>query len=279
MSLGDAQIYNPATGTFSFAAGSMNEGRYNHTATLLNNGEVLIAGGNYYPSGGGNSPADSELYDPSSQTFTVTGSMVTPRENHTATSLNDGTVLIVGGDVNNASTVIPNAEIYDPSVGTFTATGSLNVASEYHTATLLPAGQVLIAGGYCGGNCTPDVLGRTELYDPSTQMFTLSTSLAVAREYQTATLLNNETVLVAGGQTASTDTGTAEIFDPSSQTFTGAGSLQYARAGHTATSLSDGTVLIVGGIGPTGTLASAELYAPTPPRRSPFKSRLPQSAC
>jgi len=263
-SLGDAQIYNPATGTFAYAS-QMNEGHYNHTATLLDNGEVLIAGGNYFPLSGGSTPADSELYDPSTHTFTVTGSMVTPRENHTATVLNDGTVLIVGGDIEDGS-VPPAAEIYDPTTGTFTATGSLNVASEYHTATLLPSGQVLVAGGYCP-SCTSYVLARTELYDPVAKTFALSTSLAVAREDQTATMLNNGTVLVVGGLTASNYTGTAEIFDPSSQTFTGAGSLQNPRDGHTATLLNDGTVLIVGGE-TVGGLANAELYAPTPP--APF---------
>ncbi|MGO9453839.1 MAG: kelch repeat-containing protein [Candidatus Binataceae bacterium] len=264
-SLSDAQIYNPATGTFSFAS-EMNEGHYNHTATLLENGKVLIAGGNYFAFGGGSMPADSELYDPSTHTFTVTGSMVTPRENHTATVLNDGTVLIVGGDISESGSVPPAAEIYDPTTGTFTGTGNLNVASEYDTATLLPSGQVLVAGGYCP-SCTQYVLARTELYDPVAKTFALSTNLAVAREDQTATLLNNGTALVVGGLTASNYTGTAEVFDPSSQTFTGAGSLQSPRDGHTATLLNDGTVLIVGGE-TVGGLANAELYAPTPP--APF---------
>lgn len=264
-SLSDAQIYNPATGTFSFAS-EMNEGHYNHTATLLENGKVLIAGGNYFAFGGGSMPADSELYDPSTHTFTVTGSMVTPRENHTATVLNDGTVLIVGGDISESGSVPPAAEIYDPTTGTFTGTGNLNVASEYDTATLLPSGQVLVAGGYCP-SCTQYVLARTELYDPVAKTFALSTSLAVAREDQTATLLNDGTVLVVGGLTASNYTGTAEVFDPLTQTFTGAGSLQNPRDGHTATLLNDGTVLIVGGE-TVGGLANAELYAPTPP--APF---------
>ena len=262
-SLSTAEIYDPVSGTFSYANGTMTNGRFNSTATLLNNGLVLIAGGGYYtPSF---SAADSELYDPVAQTFTpTTGAMITPRELHTATLLNDGTVLIVGG--NSFATFAPTAqaEIYDPVANTFSAAGNLNTATDFHAAALLSSGKVLIAGGYCGPNCTPDAVARTEVYDPSTKLFTNSTSLAIPRLSPTGTMLNNGTVLIVGGQTNSGITGTAEIFDPSTQNITGAGSLVTARDTQTATPLSDGTVLLASGVALGGLTLSAELYAPTP---------------
>jgi hypothetical protein len=265
-SLSTAEIYDPVAGTFSYANGTMNEGRFNATATLLNNGLVLLAGGDYYPAGQGETASDSELYDPSTQTFTVTtGALVTPRENHTATLLNDSTVLIVGGDSQFATVIVAAAEIYDPVANTFSATGNMNVATEFHAAALLSTGNVLIAAGYCGPNCTPDAVSRTEIYNPSTKLFTYSTSLAIPREAPTGTVLNNGTVLIAGGQTNSGITGTAEIFDPTTSNVTGAGSMITARDSHTATLLIDGTVLLAAGSGAGGALLSSELYAPTPP--------------
>jgi Bacterial Ig-like domain (group 2)/Galactose oxidase, central domain/IPT/TIG domain len=276
-SLSSAEIYNPVAGTFSYANGTMNEGRYNATATMLNDGQVLIAGGNYYPPGGGVTASDSEIYDPPTQTFTVTaGTMVTPRENHTATLLNDGTVLIVGGDSEDGTALVAAAEIYNPVANTFSATGSLNTPTEFHASALMSTGEVLIAGGYCGGNCTPDAVARTEIYNPATQLFTYSTSLAIPRIAPTGTVLNNGTVLIAGGLTNTTYTGTAEIFDPTTSNVTGAGSMVTPRDSHTATLLSDGTVLFAAGSGAGGALLSAELYAPTPP--PPFSLQVTPSA-
>ena len=276
-SLSTAELYDPVAGTFSYANGTMNEGRFGSTATLLNNGQVLIAGGNYYPPSGGVGPSDSELYDPSTQTFAVTaGAMITPRQHHTATLLNDGTVLITGGDSQNNTVLVAGAEIYDPVANTFSATGSLNTASESHVAALLGSGKVLIAGGNCGGNCTPSVLARTEIYDPSTKLFTYGPNLALPRGAATGTVLNNGTVLIAGGQTNSAITGTAEIVDPVAQNIIGAGSMLTARDSQTATLLSDGTVLLASGSGYGGLLLSAELYAPTPP--PPFSLQVTPSA-
>jgi hypothetical protein len=276
-SLSTAEVYDPVAGTFSYANGTMNEGRFNATATLLNNGLVLLAGGDYYPPGQGETASDSELYDPSAQTFTVTtGALVTPRENHTATLLNDSTVLIVGGDSQLATVIVGAAEIYDPVANTFSATGSLNTATEFHAAALLSTGNVLIAAGYCGPNCTPDAVSRTEIYNSSTKQFTYSTNLAIPREAPTGTVLNNGTVLIGGGQTNTSITGTAEIFDPATQNVTGAGSLATARDLQTATLLSDGTVLFAAGSGIGGALLSAELYAPTPP--PPFSLQVTPSA-
>ena len=119
--------------------GSLNVGRAYDTATLLQNGMVLVAGG---------SVARAELYDPASGTWTATGRLISrARTNHTATLLQSGMVLVAAGfDITgNASA---SAELYDPASGTWTATGSLNTGRYLHTATLLQDGMVLVAGGF-----------------------------------------------------------------------------------------------------------------------------------
>ena len=136
---------NPASGTWT-VTGSLNTGRLAHTATLLPNGKVLVAGGV------GSLLASAELYDPASGSWTVTGNLNIARDHHTATLLPNGKVLVAGGQGFGA---LASAELYDPASGTWTVTGNLNTARYYHTATLLPNGMVLVAGGWNGGRGTP----------------------------------------------------------------------------------------------------------------------------
>src|SRR5262249_3559254 len=118
----------------------LNIARVNHTATLLQNGMVLVAGGR------GDSPvASAGLYEPASGTWTDTGSLNEAREEHTATLIQNGMVLVAGGNDSTGFTSA-SAELYDPASGTWTATDSLNTAHGYHTATLLQNGMVLVAG-------------------------------------------------------------------------------------------------------------------------------------
>ena len=131
-----------ATDLITFnTTGSMSVARSRHTATLLNNGKVLVAGG-----GGGSSCfASAELYDPATGTWSTTGSMNVARSGHTATLLNNGKVLVAGGT--GGSLPFASAELYDPATGTWSTTGSMNVSRGHHTATLLNNGKVLVAGG------------------------------------------------------------------------------------------------------------------------------------
>ena len=235
-----------------FFTGSLTDARQFHTATMLNSGLVLIAGGI-----GVNGPlASAEIYDPAAGTFTPTGSLNNPRSQHTATLLQNGTVLIAGGADTNGS--LDSAEIYDPVSGTFTVVGSLNTARCMHSATMLSNGNVLLLGGL---DPTNSPLASAELFNPWTGTFTLTANLNVARNSHTATLLNNGQVLIAGGNSGAQTA--AEIYDPPSATFASTSNLNTGRYNHTATLLNDGTVLLIGGTGANGALAGAEIYNPS----------------
>lgn len=276
----------------------MGTARTNHTATLLTDGTVLVAGGVGISS--------AEKYDSSLQRFTATtGGMSVTRYRHTATLLAGGKVLITGGGGLNSDPVLATAELFDPTTGMFTLTaGSMSVPRTGHNATLLSDGKVLITGGGSttadlfdpsNGTFTPTTgklvtartndtatllangkvlitggfntagLATAELYDPATKSFSATGSMGTARVAHTATLLNagpnTGKVLIAGGTSASAG---AELYDPTAGTFSATGSFAGARAGHTATLLSDGTVLIVGGSDFSGNiLATAELFNAT----------------
>jgi large repetitive protein len=238
----DPELYYPASDTW-VPSSELREFLLQHTATLLTNGQVLVAGGDNLSS--------AELYDPATGLWTATGSLATARGSHTATLLPNGKVLVAGGDGTNNS-ALASAELYDPATGHWTATGSLGAARAGHTATLLPNGKVLVVGG-------GDI--RAELYDPVTGVWTYTGSLVTARAGHTATLLPNGKVLVAGGDgTNNSALASAELYDPATGHWAATGSLGAARYRHTATLLPNGNVLVVGG---NGSVSFAELYDPT----------------
>jgi N-acetylneuraminic acid mutarotase len=204
--LNSAEIYDPAAGTWT-SAGSLATERYDHTANLLPDGKVLVAGGRK-ASGG---LASAELYDPSANTWSSTGSLATVRFIHSATSLLNGKVLVAGG-ADSFGNPQPNAELYDPIAGTWSYGGSLATGRYSHKAALLSSGRVLVEGGFRPGG-PPNYLASAELYDAATNMWSSAGSMTNTRRDHSATLLLNGKVLVAGGSGAGT-LASAELYDP-----------------------------------------------------------------
>jgi hypothetical protein len=228
--------------------------RRHHSATLLQNGRVLFAGGvtsDYVRL------SSVELYDPAGGTFIGGGDMTVVRESHTAVLLASGKVLILGG-WSTGTVPVASAELYDPAAGTFTATGSMTLPRSTASAIPLPSGRVLVLGGVAGAGSP---VASAELYDPASGTFQATGSMSMARLGSTVTGLADGRVLVAGGDTyyvGDPDPIRAEVYDEGSGAFTASGSMTTRRYGHTATLLPDGKVLLAGG----SCLASAELFDP-----------------
>lgn len=238
------RVFAQMAGPKSIQTGSLNTARFNHTATLLHNGKVLIAGGRHQGFAG---PilASVELYDPINGTWSETANLNTPRLYHTATLLADGKVVVVGGRLQTNSSGLESAELYDPMTGVWSSAGVLNKARHRHTATLLPNGNILVAGGF--DSSEQSSLTSSELYDPASGKWSDTGSLNIARANHTATLLANGKVLIEGGSDEGAQI-SAELYDPNTGTWSSTSNLNKPISDHTATLLADGQVLLASAI-------------------------------
>jgi hypothetical protein len=213
------------SGTWTLT-GSLNTARTGHTATLLANGQVLVAGG---VNTAGAVLASAELYNPATGTWSLTGSMATARRAHTATLLSNGLVLVAGGALSTAFNggATATAELYNPATGTWSSTGSMTMIRSGHTAVLLPGGNVLVAGGGSSSSAELYVMGAWQA-TPSSPFNETGNQAA---------LLQNGQVLIAAGQSA-------EVYS-SGQWFLTA-SLKESHGTTTATPLLNGDAFICG---------------------------------
>jgi len=291
MPLTSAERYDPRTGTWA-ATMSLATGRLWHTATLLYDGTVLVAGGVDGGLDRGFAVAAVERYDPQHGVWCTGPGLSFGRANHTATRLTDGCVLVAGSGgererpmgvgapmtevagTGGERVLFPGsdrdvrrqlAELYDPARELWSLAGRMGVGRTHPTATLLADGRVLVAGG-----STPTPTATAEVYDQRTGTWAATADMASPRTYHAAVLLSDGRVLVSGGvvqslPTSSIVTAATELFDPRTGTWTVGAAMRERRWNHTAVVLADGRVLVAGGYGQDArsALGSAEVYDPS----------------
>lgn len=252
-----------ASGTWALAA-SVRTSRDGHTATLLPNGNVVVAGGE----NNNQALASTEVYSATNGSWTYAGNLNTARSNANAVLLPSGSILVAGGCISNClGATTASAELYNSVSGKWSSTGSMKNARTYFGMVMLPNGQVLVAGGCkaLNANGCSGVTATAEIYNPATGMFSSTGGMKSARGSFSLTLLPNGQVLAAGGTNAAGNPQrTAELYNPATGKWTLTGRMITARDEHTANLLSTGKVLVAGGeslAGPSN--VKSELYDPS----------------
>lgn len=275
--LADIAIFDPATGEWT-ARRSMLTARWLHTATLLPNGDVLVVGGSDRAQLQDGVLQDGEIYDPERDTWLPIPDMAVGRAAHTATLLDNGHVLVVGGG--GPGGPVAEASIYNWSSRTWRGVADVPGARWFHTATRLVGagidGHVLVAGGRSGSDFS-GFLASAVIFEPpqneqdAGSWTPTANALSAPRQSHTATLLPNGSVLVVGGQNAS-ELASVDIFDPSIRQWSAAPALPGARRSHTATLLPNGFLLVAGGSAGSNYPPEALVYDPAAQQWSPAGS-------
>jgi len=231
-----------STGIYNYTNNSvrkgpdMKVGRFNHASVTLPNGDVAVFGGfnrNTNPT----ELSLCEVFNVKSNSFAEIGNMTETRNRPAAVLLPSGLVLIIGGY---GFKSLNSCEFYNPTDKTFSASkATMSVARAGHTASLLPDGKVLV----CGGNDENDCLQTTEIYDPTTDSFSVGPLMTVKRSSHTATTLVDGRILLTGGEGHYA----SEIYDPKTNCFSSGPELIVKRFCHFSALLPDGRVFIGGG--------------------------------
>lgn len=230
--------------------GSMAAARAGASAALLQDGRILLTGGD-----GGSGPTNTAEFLGTDGTFSPAVPMSVARSNHIAVVLRDGRLLVAGG-VTSGGGVTNAAEIYEPSGGSWaTVAGGMNEARAAATTALLLDGRVLIVGGQNAGGTSSTV----EIFDPVANVFSLAGTLSSPRQQQATALLHNGVVLIIGGSNGTNPLQSSDIFDPVAGTISAGPALSVPRMDLSATTLLDGRVLVAGGNNGSVDLASAEI--------------------
>ncbi len=257
-------------------AGNLSQGRWGLTATVLDDGTVIVVGGQERRSFSRNAPIEAELLAAGGNEWVKTEPMQYERSFHVAASLPDGRLLVAGGSGREVLTEeeardrpfrgrqdLDTAEVFDPETGEWSEVAEMQAGRQSGGGARLQDGRVLVVGGASG----IDVIADAEMYVPDEDVWIEIAPMAQARKFLTATLLVDGRVLVAGGQTRETALASAEIYDPADGSWTSVANLVRPRSGHSASLMRDGRVVVVGGsdLGASNVLGpetSAEIYDP-----------------
>ncbi len=257
-------VSNAAAQTWQYT-GSLNTERRLSTINILQNGKVLVTGGDNMA---GNALPSCEIYDPATASWTYAASMSSPRERHTSTELPDGRIVVIGGNTDNVDewAATASVEIYDPLTDTWVEDGSLQVGRQNHTSTLLNDSLILVSAGLTGEWSNWEVITECEIYNVNSHQSAVTGPMAQLRHDHSAALLSDGTVLVAGGRTGGSNSeylAECEIFNPATNAWSLAPPMPEPRIAAMTALFSDNSILIAGGR--TSEYANAgatDVYAP-----------------
>jgi hypothetical protein len=249
-SLDSGEVYAPATNHWTAVTNTMSdEHGFQPVIALLPSGKALVAGGQ-----GSSAPTTAaSLYDPATNSFSTTGSMIDASDQPIFVSLSTGQVLVAGGS--NGSAALQTGEVYSPASGTWRATANeMAVGRAFAGGAPLSGGEALVVGGFAANFAFGTGVNSSDVYNAATNRFSPGPALTVARGAFGIASLADGRVLIAGGSenysssTSQTDTPTSELYSPATNSWQVVGDMPGTGADSmTMNLLPSGQVLALGG--------------------------------
>jgi N-acetylneuraminic acid mutarotase/transcription elongation GreA/GreB family factor len=264
--LNSTVIYNPVANAWTSGAPLLHA-RFSHAATLLQDGRILVAGGNNFDTG---VMTSVEIYNPTTNSWSAAASLSTPRASASASTLPDGRVLVAGGGNDDGD--LSSTEIYNPTTNTWTAGPNMPASRKEHSAAILGDGRILVTGGMVGGSMSASAI----VYDAVLNNWSAAADLPTKRYVHASASLIDGRVAVSGGfdPTYMPLTSTA-IYDPETNEWVAGVNMNVGRLAHDSVLMSDGKVFVVGGAGNSGPMGSSESHQQQPRTGMPKASRTP----